>query len=72
LSGDGNRAKPAEEPAKEAAMYRLIWLAALFAILGLYFIPGFWALGVVLHCLLFFAWLVVAPGERRPKPEDAW
>jgi hypothetical protein len=53
-------------------MYRLIWLAVFFAILGLYFIPGLWAPGVVLHCVLFFAWLVVAPGERRQKPEDQW
>ncbi|MCA8912355.1 MAG: hypothetical protein KDB82_11670 [Planctomycetes bacterium] len=43
-------------------MYRLIWLAAFFAITALYFVHGFWVLGVVLHCILFFAWLVVSPG----------
>jgi hypothetical protein len=72
IAGNGNQADPTEEAGREAAMYRLIWLAAFFAILGLYFIPGFWAPGVVLHCVLFFAWLVVAPGERRQKPEDTW
>jgi hypothetical protein len=46
-------------------MYRLIWISAFFAILALYFIPGLWSLGVVLHNVLFFAWLVVAPGESR-------
>lgn len=46
-------------------MYRLIWLAAFFAITALYFVHGFWVLGVVLHCLLFFAWLVVSPGEQH-------
>ena len=48
-------------------MYRLIWLAAFFAITSVYFIPGLWVLGVVLHCLMFFAWLVVSPGESRKK-----
>lgn len=53
-------------------MYRFIWLAVFFGIMVLYFIPGMWASGVVLHCGLFFAWLVVAPGERKQKPEDTW
>ncbi|MCA8913865.1 MAG: hypothetical protein KDB90_00535 [Planctomycetes bacterium] len=48
-------------------MYRLIWLATFFAITALYFVHGFWVLGVVLHCLLFFTWLVVAPGEKRKR-----
>ena len=48
-------------------MYRLIWLAAFFAICAVYFVDGLWVLGVVLHCLLFFAWLVVAPGESHRK-----
>jgi hypothetical protein len=46
-------------------MYRMIWLAAFFAIAALYFVDRMWVLGVVLHCVLFFAWLVVAPGESR-------
>lgn len=48
-------------------MYRLIWLSAFFAILALYFVDHLWPLGVVLHTVLFFAWLVVAPGESRKK-----
>lgn len=51
-------------------MYRLIWLAAFFAIMAMYFVPGLWAPGVVLHCVLFFVWLVIAPGESRKSPND--
>lgn len=49
-------------------MYRLIWLAAFSGITALYFIDRLWVLGLVLHCLLFFAWLVVSPPERRKHP----
>lgn len=49
-------------------MYRLLWLSLFSACCALYAIEGFWILGVVMHCSLFFAWLVVSPGESR-KPE---
>jgi hypothetical protein len=48
-------------------MYRLIWMAVFFAICAVYFVDGMWVLGLVLHTLLFFAWLVVSPGESRSK-----
>lgn len=48
-------------------MYRLIWLAAFSGISALYFIDRLWVLGLVLHCLLFFAWLVVSPGDTHRK-----
>jgi hypothetical protein len=48
-------------------MYRLIWLAAFFAICAVYFVDRMWVLALVLHLVLFFAWLVVAPGESRRK-----
>ncbi|MDC1141718.1 hypothetical protein OAU50_01380 [Planctomycetota bacterium] len=49
-------------------MYRLLWLSLFFAVCALYSVNGLWVLGLVLHCILFFAWLVVSPGESR-KPE---
>lgn len=48
-------------------MYRLVWLAAFFAFSAFYFIDRMWVLGLTLHVVLFFAWLVVAPGETRRK-----
>ena len=48
-------------------MYRLVWLAAFFGFSAFYFIDRMWVLGLTLHCVLFFAWLVVSPGESRRK-----
>lgn len=42
-------------------MYSLLWIASFFAICAIYAVEGLWPLGLVLHCLLFFAWLVVQP-----------
>ncbi len=48
-------------------MYRVVWLAAFFAISTAYFFDRMWVLGLVLHTILLFAWLVVSPGESRKK-----
>lgn len=45
-------------------MYRFFWLSAFFAICGLYVVPKLWVLGVVMHTVLLFAWLVAGAGRR--------
>jgi len=44
----------------------LLWIAAFTAICAVYTVEGFWALGLVLHCLLVFSWLVTQTG-RAPR-----
>lgn len=51
----------------EVDMYRMIWLAVFCAISAAYFFDRMWVLGLVLHTILLFAWLVVSPGESRKK-----
>jgi len=48
-------------------MNRYLLLAGVFGAASFYFINGLWALGVVLHCGLLFAWLASQPVDKPPR-----